>query len=103
MSPRHDLSSRLAFFENIVVNRIYSSKRFTSYVGAGHTDSKCFFHAYHQLERVNRIQAESIWAKKWQIIADLLRSNLQHQIFHKHFLNLDAQIVFRHKRAAILP
>jgi len=102
MSPRHNLSSSRAFFENVIVNGIYSAKRFTSYVGTGHADSKCFFHAYHQLERVNRIEAESIWAKKWQIIADLLRSNLQHQIFHKHLLNLDAQIVLRHKRAAIL-
>ena len=62
---RYNLSSRRTFLENVIVNRSYSSKRFTSYLGAGHTDSKCFFHAYHQLQRVNGIQAESIWAKKW--------------------------------------
>ena len=100
---RHNLSSRPAFFEDIIVNRIHGPKRFPSYIRTGHTDSKCFFHAYHQLQRVNGIQAESIWAEKWQIIADLLRSNLQHQIFHKHLLDLDAQIGLRHKRGATLP
>ena len=90
------LGSRPAFFENVIVNRIDSSKRFTSYLGAGHADSECFFHAYHQFERVNGIQAESIWSEKWQIIADLLRSNLQHQIFDQHFFDLGPQIRLRH-------
>src|ERR1043165_8972831 len=52
-APFHDLGSCRAFFENIIVNRIYSSKRLPSYIGTGHTDSKGLFHAYHQLERVN--------------------------------------------------
>jgi hypothetical protein len=33
----------------------------------------------------------------------LLRSNLQHQIFDQHLLDLGPQILLRHKRAGILP
>ena len=97
------LGSRPAFFENVIVNGIDGSKRFTRYLRTGHADPKCFFHAYNQLERVDGIQAEAIWTEERQIITDLLRSNLQHQIFHKHLLDLDAQIGLRHKRGATLP
>ena len=72
------LSRGAAFFEDVIVNRIYGPKRFASYIRARHTDSKCFFHADHQLERINGIQAQSVRTEKWQVIADLLRSNLQH-------------------------
>ncbi len=98
-----DLRRGRAFFENVIVNCVYGPKRFPSYIRAGHADSERFFHAYRELEGIDGIQAESIWTEKWQVIADLLRSNLQHQVFDKHLLNLGAQIRLRHKRAAILP
>ena len=98
-----DLCGGRAFFENVIVNCVYAPKRFPSYIRAGHADSERFFHAYRKLEGIDGIQAESIWTEKWQVIADLLRSNLQHQVFDKHLLNLGAQIRLRHKRAAILP
>ena len=98
-----DLRGGRAFFENVVVNCIYAPKRFPSYIGAGHADAESFFHAYGELEGIDGIQAESIWTEKWQVIADLLRSDLQHQVLDKHLLDLGAQIRLRHKRAAILP
>ena len=98
-----DLRGGRAFFENVVVNCIYAPKRFPSYIRAGHADSERFFHAYRKLEGIDGIQAESIWTEKWQVIADLLRSDLQHQVLDKHLLDLGAQIRLRHKRAAILP
>jgi len=97
------LGSGGPFFENVIVDCVYGPERFSGYIGVWHTDTKRFFHAYHQLQRVNRIQAKSILAEQCQVIADLLRSNLQHKIFHEHLLDLDAQIRLRHKRAAILP
>ena len=94
---QHSLRGRRALFENVIVNCINSAKRFPSYIRTWHPDSKRFFHAHYQLERVDGIQAESLWTKKWQVIADLLRSHLQHQIFYKHLLDLGSQIVLRHK------
>ena len=91
------LRGRSAFFQNVIVNRIYSSKRFTRYVRAWDTDTKCFFHTYYELERIDGIQAEPVWTEQWQIITDLFGSNLQHQISDEHLLDLAAQIGLRHK------
>src|SRR5438067_4835825 len=68
----HSLRRCRSFFENETVNVIYCPNPFPSYPRAGHADAKCFFHAHHQFERVNRIKPEPIWPKKWQVIADLL-------------------------------
>jgi hypothetical protein len=46
LRPR-SLRRGAAFFEDVIVNRIYGPKRFPSYIRARHTDSKCFFHADH--------------------------------------------------------
>jgi hypothetical protein len=43
-------------FPNVIVNRIYSPKRFTRYVRAWDTDTKCFFHTYYKLEGINGIK-----------------------------------------------
>jgi hypothetical protein len=94
---QHNLRRRRAFLENVIVNCINRAKRFSSYFRTWYSDSKRFFHAHNQLERVDGIQAESFWTKKWEVIADLLRSHLQHQIFYKHLLDLGSQIVLRHK------
>ena len=69
----HNLSSRAALFENVIVDCIYSLKRFASYFRAWHTDPKCFFHAHHQLQRIDGIQTETVRAKKRKIIPNLFR------------------------------
>jgi hypothetical protein len=84
------LSCRAAFFENVIVDRIYSLKRFPCDFRAWHTHSKCFFHADHQLERVDGIQTESIRAKKWKIVCNLFRGDLKHQVFYKHLFDAGA-------------
>src|SRR5437879_9541179 len=78
---RANLAGRATFFENIIVNRIYGSKRLASNFGAWHTHAEGFLHAYHQFERVDRVEAEAIRAEERKVICDLIRSGLQHQIF----------------------
>ena len=85
------------------MNRVYSPKRFPGYVGIWDAYAERLFHTHNQLQRVDGIEAESIRTKKRQLIADLLRSNLQHQVFDQHLFDLGTQIRFRHKRAGILP
>ena len=97
------LRSRSALFENVIVNRVYSSKRFPGYIGIWNTDAERLFHTYNQLQRVDGIEAHTIQTKKRQFIANLFRSNLQHQVFDQHLLDLGTQIRLRHKRAGILP
>src|SRR5215470_8063029 len=99
---RH-LRSRGALFENVIVNRIYSPKRFSRYVGIWNADTEGFFHTYNELQRVDGIKAEPIRSEERQVITDLFGSHLQHQIFDKHLLDLGPQIQLRHKRAGILP
>ena len=41
------LGSGGPFFENVIVDCIYSLERFSGYIGVWHTDTKRFFHAYH--------------------------------------------------------
>ena len=79
---RHrNLRSRAPFFENVIVDCVYGLKRFASDFRAWHTDPERFLHAHHQLERIDGIQTEPVGSEKWKIVSDLLRSNLQHQIF----------------------
>ena len=64
--------------------------------------------AYAAGERLARLGDASVnggWPPHlhFQVITDLLRSNLQHQIFDQHLFDLGAQIRLRHKRAGILP
>jgi len=97
LAYRHSLRRCRTLFENVIVNRIYSPERFPRYIRARHPDSKCFFHAYHQFEGIDLIQAKPFWTEKWQVVTDLLRGDLQHQILDQHFLDLCAQIGLRHK------
>src|SRR5262245_45608484 len=53
---RH-LRSRGAFFENVIVNRVYSSKRFSSNIRIWNADAERLFHTYNQLQRVDGIKA----------------------------------------------
>ena len=91
------LAGRATFFENIIVNRIYGSKRLASNFGAWHTHAEGLLHAYHQFERVDRVEAEAIRPEERKVIRDLIRSGLQHQIFDQHLLNTTAQIGLGHK------
>jgi len=97
------LRSLGAFFEDVIVNRVYRSKRFSGYIGIWNAHAECLFHTHDQLQRVDGIKAQSIRTEKRQIITDLFGSNLQHQISDQHFFDLGAQIRLRHKRAGILP
>src|SRR5438094_9526666 len=94
---RANLAGRATFFENIIVNRIYGSKRLASNFRAWHAHAEGFLHAYHQFERVDRVEAEAIRPEERKIICDLVRSGLQHQIFDQHLLNKSAQIRVGHK------
>src|SRR5204862_8065360 len=49
-----------------------------------------------------RIQPESVWPKQWQIVADLIGRDLQHQILDQHLFDACAQIGLGHNRAAIV-
>jgi hypothetical protein len=97
------LCSRGALFENVIVNRVYIPKGFSRDVGIWNADAKRLFHTYNQLQCIDRIEAQSIRTEKRQLIADLFRRNLKHQVFDQHLLDLGPQIRFRHKRAGILP
>src|SRR5206468_3323402 len=88
---RHrNLSSRAAFFENVIVDCVYSLKGFASDFRAWHTDPKRFLHAHDQLERIDGIQTETVRSEKRKVISDLFRSNLQHQILYKHLFDTSA-------------
>src|SRR6516162_8740788 len=102
-APLAHLCSGSALFENVIVNRIYSSKRFSGYIGIWNTDTERLFHTHDQLQRVYGIKAQSIRTEKRQVIANLFGSDLKHQIFDQHLLDLGAQVRFRHKREGILP
>jgi hypothetical protein len=84
------LSSGAAFFENVIVDRIYGLKRLAGYFRTWHADPKCFLHAYHQLERIDGIQTETVGSEKRKIVSDLFGGNLQHQIFYEHLFDTRA-------------
>jgi hypothetical protein len=92
------LTNRSAFFENIIVNCIYSFERRPSDFRVWHADSKSLLHAHHQLERVDGIETESIGAEKGKIIPDLVWRRLQHQIFDEHLFDSGAQVSIGHKK-----
>jgi len=48
------LSSGL--FDDVIVNGIHGSQRDAGYVGTGHSDSECFFHADYELQSIDRIK-----------------------------------------------
>jgi hypothetical protein len=51
------LRSRGAFFENVIVDRVYCSKRFSGYIGIWNADAERLFHTHNQLQRVDGIKA----------------------------------------------
>ena len=51
------LRSRGALFENVIVNRVYSPKRFSGYIGIWNADAERLFHTHNQLQRVDGIEA----------------------------------------------
>jgi hypothetical protein len=63
MSKRHGdarlghLRSGGALFENVIVNRVYSPKRFPRYIGIWNAHAECLFHTHNQLQRVDGIEA----------------------------------------------
>ena len=66
----------------------------------GDADAESLFHAHHQLERVDRVQAQTVRAEKRKVVSNLISRRLEHQILDQHFLNAGAEICFGHKRAA---
>jgi hypothetical protein len=51
------LRSRGALFENVIVNRVYSPKRFSGYIGIWNAHAERLFHTHNQLQRVDGIEA----------------------------------------------
>src|SRR4029078_12189589 len=82
------LCSRGALFENVIVNRVYIPKGFSRDVGIWNADANRLFHTYNQLQRIARSAPQSIRTEKRELIADLFRRNLKHQVFDQHLLDL---------------
>jgi len=96
------LARGATFFENIIVDRIHGPKRFAGDLRTWHAYTECFLHAHNQFQRVDGIKTETIGAEQRKVVADLVRSCLQHQIFYQHLLDVSAQIDVGHKEVAIL-
>lgn len=96
------LARDAAFFDNIIVDRIHGSKCFAGDLRTWHAYTECFLHAHNQFERVDGIKTETIGPEQGKIVANLVRSCLQHQIFYQHLLDVSAQIDVGHKEVAIL-
>ena len=45
------------FFENVIVDCVYSPKRFSGHIRIWNTDAECLFHAHNQFQRVDGIKA----------------------------------------------
>src|SRR5512132_4517200 len=60
------LRGRGALFENVIVNCVYSPKRFPGYIGIWNAHAERLFHTHNQLQRVDGIKAQSIRTKKRQ-------------------------------------
>src|SRR5260370_20884394 len=96
------LARDAAFFENIIVDRIHGWKCFAGDLRTWHAYTECFLHAHNQFQRVDGIKTETIGAEQGKVVADLVRSRLQHQIFYQHLLDVSARIDVGHKEVAIL-
>src|SRR5260370_38336059 len=96
------LARGATFFENIIVDRIHGPKYFAGDLRTRHAYTECFLHAHDQFERVDAIKTETIGPEQRKVVADSVRSSLQHQIFYHNFLDVSAQIGVGHKEAAIL-
>ena len=90
------------FFENIIVNRIHGPQCCAGDLRTRYAYTECFLHAYNQFESVDGIKTETIGAEQRKVVADLVRSYLQHQIFYQHLLDVSMQVGVGHKEAAIL-
>ena len=85
-----------ALLENVIVNRVHRPKRLGRDLGIRNADAKSFFHAHDEFERVDGIEAEAAWPEEWQVVPDLIRGSLQHQVLHQHFFDLGAKIGLGH-------
>ena len=56
-APLEHLGSRGALFENVIVDRVYRSKRFSSYIGIWNANAERLFHTHNKLQRVDGIKA----------------------------------------------
>ena len=86
-----------AFFENVIVNRVHGPEGFRRDLGIRDADAKSLLHADHELKGIDGIETKATGSEKGEVIADLIRRRLKHQIFHQHFLDLGAEIGLGHR------
>ena len=70
---------------------VASAWRAVSEFGTRH--AKLFLQRDHQLQRVDRVEPEPVFAKERQIVGDLFLRHFQHQVLDHHFFDLVAQVV----------
>ena len=56
--------------------------------GIRNFQSEVFFQGDDQLQGVNRIQSEAMWAEQWLVIPNFRRTDFEHAIFNHHFFDL---------------
>ncbi len=78
------------------MNRVHGTQRLGGDLGIGHADAEDFFHAYHQLERIDGIKAQPARPEERKVVPDLFSRRLEHQILDQHFLDALAEIGVGH-------
>jgi hypothetical protein len=79
------------------MDRVNGPESLAGDLGVRHADSEGFFHTDYELKGIDGIKSEAAGAEKRQIVRDLIRGSLEHQIFDEHFLDLVAEIRLGHK------
>jgi hypothetical protein len=82
---------------NVGRNRIYADKCFSGNFGAWRSDAEVFLNAHGQLERIDRVESETLGTEERCIVTDILRRNLQHEVVDHHALNAGFEINFGHE------
>jgi hypothetical protein len=85
-----------ALLENVIMNRVYRPECFGCDLRIWDTDAEFFFHANDEFKRVDGIESQATRPEERQVVADLIRSGLQHQVLHQHFFDLGAKIGLGH-------
>jgi hypothetical protein len=95
--PSSPARLRPPFCCNIGRNRIHADKRLSGDFGAWRGDAEVLLNTYSQLERVDRVESETLGTEERCIIANIFRRNLQHKVFDHHALNAGFEINFGHE------
>ena len=82
---------------NVGGNRIHADKCLSGDFGAWRGDAEVLLNTHSQLERIDRVESETLGTEERCIITNIFRRNLQHEVFDHHALNAGFEINFGHE------